>query len=425
MPNPPAALDPRRLRRPVRWAVAAIAITLGLLGVASRWVRLEGERLVESDFTQDYVSARAWSDGADPYAPTHDLVDRYLGRDVRFTSLPPGTRNPHPPAYIVMVRPFAEAPYRPARILWLLGTAGILALGVGMVARALGWGRVTAAIMGVGALVLPPSQKDLGFGQINGLLLVLLALAWLDLRRGSDARAGTALGIATALKLFPVFLLIPLLRLRRFRAAAWHAAVAVAVTAAGALAIGADATGRYLSEAAPENLRFWRETPENISLVAVPFRWLTASRWRPDAVELPWLALALAVAAAALCIDALSRTRARASGDWFWSAAPWMILASPLAWDHYLVLAYPLLLTHAVTAAVRRRFPSPVLLCAVGAMLLGTPFEVRNAASQIPDVAQATFLALPLYGLLVFGLADWAPRVPWRRGTRAGREAHH
>lgn len=396
----------RRVRL-ARRAVAAGLLALGSLGVVSRVSTFSAEYLRQNDFTQDYLSAKAWREGKDPYTETAVLLRATFGRRAGYYGLvPAGQRDPHPPSFIALHIPFSLLGYRSARVAWLLVMAGLGALGVGMVARQLGAKTSTAAVLGIGALGLPIFQKDLLYAQSNGLLLVLIVSAWRDLRREREARAGLALGVAAALKLFPAFLVIPLIRDRRWRALSWAAGAAVGVTALGALTLGASATTAFARAVAQGNFEYWRSAPMNIPLVAVPYRWLTASPWRPDALNLSIVAASLSLGAFALCVTAAARTPGQTSGDRFLEALPWMLLATPIVWDSYLTLLVPLVLSVVARLRIEGLLRRPLLGAALAVVLVGAPPGLP-APQLAADIHQVLGYALPTYALLILGVIGW------------------
>lgn len=400
-----------RFPRPFKVGLAASAVIIGLTSVALRTTTSSDTTLGRSDYTQDYLSAKAWRDGHNPYAEARELNARYFGpQSVDRGINPPGHRNPHPPPLILLSAPLAHLRYRTARITWMLITSALLALGIGVFARTLGLRRGAAAAVGVGALALPVAQIDLIYGQSNGFLVLLVGLGWRELRRGRNSRAGFAFGAATALKLFPAFLVIPLLRRRSWRAVLWQAGTAVAVMGAGMLLVGGDATDRFVTEAGPENFRFWRTAPMNISLIAIPFRWLTPHPWRPDsAFDVPGIAALIAVVAAGACIFAAFKTPARLSGDVFLAAFPWMLLASPLAWDHYALLVVGLLMAVAVRAQQTGHMPPALVVLAAAVVLVGPPPGLpAPLVRPFAPVAQLFGFALPTYALIVLGSKEWS-----------------
>ena len=79
-------------------------------------------------------------------------------------------------------------------------------------------------------VVFEPVRETINFGQVNMLLLVLVAADVLLLLRGGHRRAGVGIGVATAIKLTPGVFIVYLLVTRRWRAAGTAIAAACAAT---------------------------------------------------------------------------------------------------------------------------------------------------------------------------------------------------
>jgi alpha-1,2-mannosyltransferase len=393
----------------LRRVVAVLVVALGIAAVASRASSFGAADLVRNEFTQDYVSARALSARLDPYAPAPVLMRRFLpGRQAYVV------RNPHTPIQILLVWPISHLPYRGARAIWLLIQAAAIALGVGLVTRELGWSAGRAVVVGIGALAVPVAQKELIYGNLNGVILLLLAMAWRDLRRSSDRRAGVALGAAAALRLFPIFMLIPVLRMRRVKTVASTVATAAALTVVGFVPFGVSALHGFRASLA-ENASFWRAAPFNVSLIAIPYRWLSTTIWHRGVANAPTLATILAVMLALACVVGASRTRATQTYDRFWAAVPWMILASPLAWDWYLVIAIPAVVVMVGYALEEHEPPSILALLAVAFIAIGIPPGLPIPGQPISLAALVIGYGLATYGLVLLGVADAtrpAVRVP-------------
>ncbi|MFN2641160.1 MAG: glycosyltransferase family 87 protein [Actinomycetota bacterium] len=389
----------------VRHVVVALAIVFGLVSVGSRFATLGPKDVTVNDFTQDYVAARAWVHGANPYAPTRSLLAREVGPNAPFWPVSSRIqRNPHPPAYVVAVSPFSLLPYKLARVLWLLASAVFISCALAIVASALKWRRDAVVAVALGGLAIPIVQTDLILGQSTGLLLLLFVLSWRLLQQHSDRCAGALLGVAAAAKLFPVFMIVPLLRMRRFKAAVAMMLTAVIVEGASMLLVGRGATGTFLHVVTPENTTFWRPAPVNISLPGVAFRWLTKNPWQTGMPHLPVIAFGLAALLGIACILGAMRTPALRSNDVFWSAIPWMILGSFLAWAFYAVLALPLLML--VGDRYKGTIPPAAVLLAFALVVVGPPPGTQWTIPT-PPTRQLVEFALATYGLLLLCAGEW------------------
>jgi hypothetical protein len=394
------------MSRPVRALVCVVLIGLGTAAVASRVTSLSESELARNDLTQDYLAAKAWTHGGDPYAPTAQLGNRYL-HGSELSGVYTQRRDPHPPAQILLVAPLSAVPFRTARVVWMLLNAICAALAGTLFARRLGAPTGLAVASGIGALAIPVVQQDLVYGQTGGIILLAMMAAWLSLDQERPVLGGLSLGFAAAIKLFPALLIIPLLRMGKRRTAAWSVGAAVGVSVVTAAVLGAKATETFLTVAAPQNTRFWRSAPMNVSAVSIPFRWLTRSAWRPNAPDLPGLAAALALVVFVGCLIAAARTKAGTTGDLFWAAAPLMVLATPLAWSFTLMLALPT--AALLVRATYRDHPLPAALIAtvlaVG-VLPGLPAPGQGDAWPVVVFG----FALPTYALASAAAIDFRAR---------------
>jgi hypothetical protein len=389
-----------------RITLFAIAFFLVLVGTASTWniVRQYSPGQFWTDFTGDYVSARAHLDGGDPYGSLSTLEHRY----VTPVGNPPSgiTANPHPPAYVDLAIPIARLSYSTARTVWLSVMTLSFVIGLGLALRELGIRWVWAFSISVGCLWLRITRISLLTAQIDGILLLLIVLGWLALRRGRDRQAGIALGAAAALKFFPLFLIIPVLRARRWRVAKWQLGSLILLTVGTSSVLGMSAVWAFVTRAAPQNLRNWVGAPHNLSLTAIPLRWLTIDPWRPGALDLRILAIPLVLGIFMMCAIAAWRSPARLSGDAFLAAIPWMLLATPLFWPHELTLALPLIAAIALRRGVQGITEHPWPLLAAAVILLGSPHGYIN----VPIAAwyQVVIWMAATYALLAIAGCEWS-----------------
>nr|WP_232074597.1 glycosyltransferase 87 family protein [Phytohabitans suffuscus] len=216
------------------------------------------------------------------------------------------------------------------------------------VARREGWTRWFAfAIAACLVAAFEPLRETFSFGQVNTLLLFLVAadLLWL-VGRGHRA-AGVGIGLATAIKLTPGIFILYLLVTRR-----WWAALTASATATGATLLAA--------AVAPDASRqFWTEMLWNTdrigSLSFVSNQSLRGVVARLDPVHpstVLWLALVLAtlVVWAWRVRDADVRSGLALTGVVG-------CLVSPVTWVHHLVWLLPaliLLFDRALAARDRR-----------------------------------------------------------------------
>ncbi|MEV6815574.1 glycosyltransferase family 87 protein [Micromonospora sp. NPDC051296] len=211
------------------------------------------------------------------------------------------------------------------------------------------------------AAAFEPMRETINFGQVNTLLLFLVAVDLLRLLPGGSRWAGIGIGLATAIKLTPGIFIVYLLVTRRWRAA---------VTATGA------ATGATVLAAAlfPDASReFWTTALWNTGRVGElafisnqSLRGVVARLDPQHPSTLAWLVLV----AATVALWAWRSRAAASAGDEAAGLAltgAVMCLVSPVTWVHHLVWLLPgfLLLVDNGMAAPPRSRRRRVLLVAV------------------------------------------------------------
>jgi Glycosyltransferase family 87 len=392
--------------RVVRWILVLMLLALAFRSVSVSWTSIKQPSRTINDFTADYLSGRALLDGRAPYDGTVSLARLYSADPGHIRALyGKGARNPHPPAYILVVVPFAAFSYEVARNAWLIVMATSVAVAMILVVRASGKNLVTAVAVAAGSLALPPARAELKIGEANALLLLAIAVGWYQLRKGRSIWAGVALGLGSAIKLYPLFLLVPLIRYRNIKAALAQVATATGITAIASVVVGPTSVVHLVTQVIPANTNHWLTAPHNLSLIAVPFRWLTDSAWNHGVFEVPSLAYALTIAGILGCICAAWTTPARQSGEILWARVPWMLLVTPICWYEYIVLTLPLIFFILERHFSARRLPPWFMLVALGFLLTWT-FDLIPARGEPVGTLLAIF-ALPTYGLLILGAGEW------------------
>ena len=205
-----------------RW-VPALAVRIGVVAVllATLWyVVVVGMYRIDLDVYR--LGAQAWLSHADLYGR---LPLTQIGARLPFT---------YPPAAAILFTPLALVPYALASM--TMTAVSVVALGAVLV---LTLRRESAphapqpwAVLAVlsGALLLEPVRSTIGFGQIN---LVLMALVAADvLLPRTPWPRGALVGLAAAVKLAPIVFVLTFAVRRQRRAAATTIASFVAVTLA-------------------------------------------------------------------------------------------------------------------------------------------------------------------------------------------------
>jgi hypothetical protein len=315
------------------------------------------------DFFQEWASARNYLTGLPVYLSQRESFTRHLGYEPPADLL---AYNAHPPTSVLLAVPFARLDYPDAFLAWnllsLAALVGCLVLTVRGLNVRWSWWAVFPAV----ALLLfcDPFRQQMLQGQLNLLLALLLTAAWWAERRGGAAWAGVWLGTATALKLFPGFLVAYAAWRGRWRTAAAGAGTFLLLTALTAGVLGVDCYRDYVRDVLP-TLEHYRNNGNNISLVGFWGKlfnpnnpWSGANDVTPEEARrlsnwdrlLPlYRSAPLARAGGLACAAVIALALA-------WVLRPWrrppdpdlafaltmtaMLLVSPITWPHYALLLF-------------------------------------------------------------------------------------
>lgn len=324
------------------WQVLAIGV-LVLQGPTV--LRQLSERDVGVDFLQEWISVKNWQHDRAVYALMTNTVPLEMpetaAREFQIFY------NAHPPTSVLALLPVAlPLGYYDAVLAWNLISLAMLILAFVVILRELDlrldvWYWLPALAV---LLIYNPFRQQLSQGQLNGLLLLLLTLAWRAERRCQSRLAGVWIGIAAALKLFPgLFLLYFLIR------GQWRALLAAVTTLLACLLITAAILGPaafvdYATVVVP-HISQYRASKLNSS---IPGFWIKLLQGSVRETVTP-----LVVAPMAMQVGMIASEAAILAGLWFktrrnridaatdqvfslWLVG--MLLLSPITWDHSLLL---------------------------------------------------------------------------------------
>jgi alpha-1,2-mannosyltransferase len=340
---------------------------------------------IHADFDTFWRSSRAFLEGGDVYRTGAELV------------------NLNPPLWVLLVAPFALLdPLAGFRLFAALTAVVMAASLLWMAAELRPWrtNPLVGSLVLVALLVSSPLLATLALGQMYPILCLGLVAAWVLDRRGRPLASGVALGLVVALKpsLAPV-LLWPVVRRR------WGASVAAilsggAATLVGVILLGPGATLQWIELLGDEPLSpYW----DNASLPSSAARLFTEHEFGRPLAELPWTVPLFGLLGLALVfLTAYVARRDPEAGLWALTAAS--LLASPIAWNNYLLLLAPgvlLLLSRGRTAVA-------VLLVALQLLPPQWPLLWQEGAplgAAVGPVVAALALTSYLYVLLAHWLA--------------------
>ncbi|WFF09198.1 glycosyltransferase family 87 protein [Micromonospora sp. WMMD1076] len=273
--------------------------------------------------------------------------------------LRPGTQYgfTYPPFAALVMLPMAYLPWSAAIVVSV--TATVLASAVVVwrlldpVARRSGWTRWFALAVALClAAAYEPMRETVNFGQVNMLLLFLVAVDLLWLLPARSRWAGVGIGLATAIKLTPGIFLVYLLVTGRWRAA---------LTTVGTAAVATLVAAGLFPDASRE---FWTEALWNTDRVGElafvsnqSLRGVVARLDPQHPSTIAWLVLVLLT----LVVWVWRSRAAVAAGDEATGLAltgAVMCLVSPVTWVHHLVWLLPgliLLVDNGMAAPARSR----------------------------------------------------------------------
>lgn len=317
----------------------------------------------------------------------------------------------YPPFFAMLAVPLSLVPFQTARLGWLGVDLLLLGLTVWLY---LVWRRADrtppkrlelALIAVTLGLEFLPLIWALAIGQTSLLILALLAAAILCAKQEREVTGGLLLGIATAIKLTPVLLLLYFLVRGRRRLALWGIASAVFCTLLAAVALGPELTQRFFTVVAP-SMSGGTAYFLNQSLAGFFDRLVGSGDVTQVALSTEPTARALSVAVStcllAFTYYCLRRRPGRPVGlalDLEVSAVMLLTLAlSPISWTHhYLIIVIPLY--SIVAAGIRYPRPSPILaiLTGIAFLLIARKPHHELFTEGISRVA----LSAALYGALI------------------------
>jgi hypothetical protein len=259
-------------------------------------------------------------------------------------------------------------------------------------------------------LICSPFRQQVGQGQLNLPLLLLLTGIWLADRSGRLCWAGVLLGLATAVKLFPGFLFLYFVARREWKAVVVGTLSVVLLTGLTAVVLGPSTYQAYVSEVLPEVDRF-RSGWINASLAGFWTKLFDPATdhervqpvWRvPVLARLGWLLSALLIVGLVGWTAWQARTQEQRDRA-FGLAVTGMLLVSPITWDHYFLL---LVLPGALTWTGLPRHDAARLLFLVALLLLWV--EPRLLYDLFIAGGYADGMAYPVHTLCVLSLQLYA-----------------
>lgn len=266
------------------------------------------------------IAVETWVHGGDIYGR---LPETGVGLSLPFI---------YPPIAAILLIPLWPIPFWLASVVLTLTTITLVATTLGLTLKSLGrspkWMVILPAV-----LFLEPVRATIGYGQVNVILLAMVAADCL--LRSTRWPRGLLLGLAAAIKLTPAALVLFFLLRRDFRAAATAALSFLAATTVGFVV------------APHASLRYWTDTifhtDDKVGTFYIANQSIHGVLIRLGLGTLGWLPLAIAVV-----VCAVSAMRHAPPVLAFGVNALAMLLLSPISWSQHWVWCLPMLLALAV-----------------------------------------------------------------------------
>ena len=373
----------------VRPAFVAQAVLVGVTVVVYAMVLSQGV-LHHQDLGAYLNAARDVVQGRPLYAP-------FLHHPFPDATLRPAYI--YPPSFALLIAPLGLLAEGAAAAIWIALQQAALAVAIVVVVRWLRPTRWAVVALLVATLSFYPLWVDAVQAQANLLVLLLVTVGVVGILKDRPA-FGLAIGVAAALKLTPIILVIWLLLDRRFRAAAFVLAGLTILTLAGALLRFQD-TMAYFRQVLPA-LASGTAFYANQSLAGVLGRTVSANPYTQPWINLPWVSLLLIAAAIILVACWWWQTRRQSAPSRAVAFIPLVPLLSSVTWSHHLVIVLPLLWL-SVIALGQRDWPALPTAALAGILLL---FSVVPRLPAGPAFGQTGFRAAQTMDPVVFIAAN-------------------
>jgi hypothetical protein len=379
------------------------------------------------DFKAYYIAAHMLRTGRDFYdveLQTEEVLARGLPLNESFYI--------YPPLLAMVFLPLTAVSIQTAAQLWFFFNLVLFGVALALIYHSLELGRFTRTLplLWIVAFLFPPTLFNLHKGQVNIVVLLLLALTYWLYRRELDAAAGVALGLAVMVKVIPVILLLYFVWKGRSLLILASVATIIVIGVLGLWIVGVGPHATYLVDVIP-SLAEPRPNPSNQSLGGFFSLLFTENEYAGHLVDSPTLWKTLTVAfslAAVVGIAALSSrqpvTVLRTEMEIGLVIAT-MPLVANIAWvDMFVLLIFPyaVLFKWFLISRQERRFVSQgdhsstesalstlVVAGGIASMLLVSSPRVLDLFARLTGwqgrlLRNPLFFSLPFYGLVILWL---------------------
>ncbi len=330
----------------MRFMLAALIVLMGLarMRLVIGMITVPGSFL-KRDILQEYLMAKAWVSGLNPYLAMNELVNRLIGN---FSYYP--HPSPYPPVVTILSLPLTWLKLDLLGPAWLLFELIILATIAIMLVflwkHKADW--LWTIVLFFILLAWYPVMNDLLNGQLSILITALLLAALLALKSGRKILVGVLIGITIAIKLITWPLVIYFLFKKDWRTLIACVITTLGLNLAALLAVGIHPFMDYFLRASSEVFKIYHTQILNFSIWSVGFRlfkgmgpllFLNHFTSRP-LINLPGLApiFSAALMVTFLVVGLVMALRSKHVEIAFAIMVCVTIAISPLSWIHYYVM---------------------------------------------------------------------------------------
>jgi hypothetical protein len=400
-----------------------VAIWIGVAGHLALVIEQAVGRQTRWDFSHYYVSALAMREGLDPYRIDLRPLAARLG-------LEGIGRATYPPFFILGFEPLTLMAPHAAWWTWfainLIALAASLFILIGLAGGSSIRERLANAAL---LLLFPPLGVHIFYSQTQILILLLLVGTLYELGRDRDAIAGTLIGLAALIKVFPIVMIGYLIGRRRWRAVAATVVTLTAGVAAVMIALGTHRAAGFAAGAHDVMSREFIARPANIALGSFVSRlfWYIAGIDAGGAVDAARRIAVIGSEVGLLGLTVAATISEYPLGEEWRAYSLWIvttIMLAPTAWIHYMVLLFvPFALT--AMAGWRGRVSAHALWLMFGsyglvtvAMAIAPVLTMGSAIRQVIEEAPSLALMLAYasaYSIAIEG-SGWVQIQPAHEG---------
>ncbi len=371
------------------------------------------------DFKAYYIAADMLQGGKDLYdveLQTQEVLARGLPLNESFYI--------YPPLLAITFLPLIALSMHTAAQFWFFTNLMLYGVSLFLIAQALELGRLIRMLplLWILAFLFPPALFTLYKGQVNIVVLLLLAMTYWLYRKGLQTRAGLALGIAVMIKIIPAFLLLYFMWKRKYLLSLAAIGAIVVISILGLMFVGLTPHKTYFTEVLP-SLAQPRPNPANQSLGGFFSLLFIENVYTDYFLHSPalWKALTCALSLALIAAMAAICSRQRWEEQRLELEISLVIAAMPLianiAWvDMFVLLVFPyaalfkyLLTARAEPQSRTPRFSKALLGCASASVFLVSSSRFLDLFASVtrwqsPLMRNPFFLSLPFYGTAILWL---------------------